>query len=471
MAHASLALALCLAAGTASGAECTQAQFAQAEALLGRHDLAGAESLAKSCDSGGPRAAPFKALLGQIALRRGRVDAAERYFRDAVAISPNYAGGWFGLGHVSECTFNRKTAQDSYRKAHELAPEVAATVFHWALTLEDGEQERALESYLGLAKGRDARGVEQARALLAVRRALGDRKPFGLVSSYRRTEIRLEPALHGQELRAYRIAVSINGGEPVRLLLDTGASGIVLCAPLAERFHVRRLATTTVSGLGDTGDVRGYAGTVDRIRIGGVEFRDGVVTVGEGPRIGGELGLVGTDVFERFLVTLDLPNAVLKLEPFADAGDDSPADRGFDTDPDFERIYRLGHSLLIPTSVSGADPAMFILDTGASQTLIARDFAADLARMRSAGDDVPLHGISGKINDIDAADDLKFKFGGFSVRCLDTLSVDLKRHSDDMGIEVAGFLGFPILKLFSITIDYRNGLVRFACPTAQATVR
>ena len=91
--------------------------------------------------------------------------------------------------------------------------------------------------------------------------------------------------------------------------------------------------------------------------------------------------------------------------------------------------------------------------------------------MRSAGDDVPLHGISGKINDIDAADDLKFKFGGFSVRCLDTLSVDLKRHSDDMGIEVAGFLGFPILKLFSITIDYRNGLVRFACPTAQATVR
>jgi predicted aspartyl protease len=464
-------LVLSLAAGALSWAQCTQEQFAQAESLLVRHDLARAEALAKSCDSSGPRSAPFKVLLGQIALRRARVEAAERDFRDAIAVSPEYAGGWFGLGHVSECTFNRKTARDCFRKAHELAPTAAAAVFHWALTLEGAEQGRALESYLGLARAGDARGIEQARGLLAVRRALGDRKPFGLVSAYARTEIRLEPVLRNRELRAYRVAVSINGGEPVRLLLDTGAGGIVLNAGLAERFQVKRLAPATVSGLGDTGDVRGYVGTAERIRVGGVEFRDAVVTVGEGPRIGGEQGLVGTDIFERFLVTLDLPNAVLRLEPFPGSSDDAPADRGFEADPDAERIYRLGHSLLVPTSVSGADPAMFILDTGASQTLIARDFAAELARMRSAGDDVPLSGISGKINGIDAADDLKFKFGGFSVRCLDTLSVDLKRHSDDMGLEVAGFLGFPMLKLFSITIDYRNGMVKFECPTAQAKGR
>jgi len=82
---------------------------------------------------------------------------------------------------------------------------------------------------------------------------------------------------------------------------------------------------------------------------------------------------------------------------------------------------------------------------------------------------MPLRGISGRIDEVDAADDLKFKFGGFSVRCLDTLSVNLKRQGDDVGMEVSGFLGFPLLKLFSITLDYRNGLVRFECPTAERT--
>jgi hypothetical protein len=130
-----------------------------------------------------------------------------------------------------------------------------------------------------------------------------------------------------------------------------------------------------------------------------------------------------------------------------------------------ERIYRIGHMLMVPTSVSGSEPAMFVIDTGASQTLIGRDFAAELARMRSAAG-MPLGGVSGRISEVDVADDLKFKFGGFSVRCLDTLSTNLKRHGDDLGMEVAGFLGFPILKLFSITLDYRNGLVKFECPTA-----
>ncbi len=465
-----LSLVLILAAAAVASAQCKPEQVDQAEALLARHDLAGAEALAKTCDSSGPRSAPFKVILGEIALRRGKIEDAERQFRDAVAINPNVARAWFRLGQVSEYTFNRKTAQDCFRKAHELAPNAAPAVLHWALALEGPEEVAALETYLGMAKSEDPRQVQRARALLEIRRVLGGRKPFGLVSRYGRAEIRLEPVMRDRELHAYRVAVSIDGGEPARLLLDTGAGGITINANLAARFHIKRLAAVTVSGLGDTGDIRGYVGVAERVRVGGVEFRDAVVTVAESSSVGGEQGLLGTDIFEPFLVTLDLPNAVMRLEPFPGPGDDGPTDRSFQPDPDFERIYRVGHSLMVPTSVSGADPAMFIVDTGASETLMARDFAAELARMRAAAG-MSLHGVSGTIKDVDAADDLKFKFAGFSVRCLDTLSVDLKRHDDDMGMEVAGFLGFPILKLFVITIDYRNGLAKFECPTAQERSR
>jgi predicted aspartyl protease len=464
-------LVLLLAAAAASRAQCTPDQAGRAESLFARQNLDAAEALAKTCDSSGPRSLPFKVLLGEIAFRKGRVEDAERAIRDAIALDPNSARAWFDLGRISECSFNRKAAEDCFRRAHELAPNAAAAVLHWAMALQGPEAEAAFQTYLDLVKDKEPRYGEEARALLAIRRALGGRPPFGLVSGYGRAEIRLEPVMRGGELRAYRIPVSIGGGGPVKLLLDTGASGIVLNASLAGRFHVQRAAATTVRGLGDTGDIRGYVGVAGRVRIGGVEFRDAVVTVGEGPSIAGEQGLLGTDVFDRFLVTLNLPRGVLRLEPFSEGeGDGAPADRGFITDPEFERVYRLGHSLLIPTSVSGSDPVMFVLDTGASQTLVARDFAAELARMRSASG-MPLRGLSGKINDVDAADDLKFAFGRFSVRCLDTLSVDLRRHDEDMGMRIGGFLGFPILKMFSVTIDYRNGLIKLECPTAQSAPR
>jgi predicted aspartyl protease len=459
------AILLVAAAGAAEAAQCGLAEAARADGLMVRRDWAGAETIAKECDASGPAGLPFRVILGEIALRRGRVDDAERQFRDVLAENPRIARAWFRLGQASEYTFNRKTAEDCFRRAHELAPTAAPTILRWAMTLDGDNEANALQTYLNVAGREDPRIVQQARARLEVRRALGDRKPFGLASNYARSQIRLEPVTQGGELHAYRIAVSV-GGDAARLLLDTGASGIVVNPSLAARWRVRRLATTTVGGLGDQGDSRGWVGLVDRVRVGTVEFRDAVVTVSESALVGAEQGLMGTDIFESFVVTLDLPNGAMRLEPFAGASDDRPTDRGFQADPGFERVYRIGHMLMLPTSVSGSEPVMFVIDTGASQALIARDFAAELARMRSAAG-MPLRGLSGRINEVDAADDLRFAFGGYSMRCLDTLSVNLKRHDDDIGMDVEGFLGFPLLRYFTITLDYRNGLAKFECPPTR----
>lgn len=40
-------------------------------------------------------------------------------------------------------------------------------------------------------------------------------------------------------------------------------------------------------------------------------------------------------------------------------------------------------------------------------------------------------------------------------------SIDTKGTSDDIGTEVSGFLGFIMLRLLDIKIDYRDGLVDF----------
>ncbi|HXN47269.1 MAG TPA: aspartyl protease family protein, partial [Bryobacteraceae bacterium] len=337
---------LFVAAVAVACAQCGLEQARQADSLLERHDLAGAEAIAVNCDS----KAPFKVILGEIAFRRGKVEEAERQFRDVTSQDPRDPRAWFRLGQVSEYTFNRKTAQDCFRRAHELAPSAAPLVLHWAMTLDGADAAAALETYLGMAKNQDPRFTERARALLEIQRLLADRKPFGLVSNYARSQIRLEPVLRDRELHAYRVPVSINGGEAARLLLDTGAGGIIINANLAARLHIKRLASTIVGGLGDQGNAPGWVGLADRVRVGTVEFRDAVVTVSEGPILAGEQGLMGTDIFEPFLVTLDLPNAVMRLEPFPGAVDGRPSDRGFQSDPEMERIYRMGHMLMVPTS-------------------------------------------------------------------------------------------------------------------------
>jgi hypothetical protein len=43
-------------------------------------------------------------------------------------------------------------------------------------------------------------------------------------------------------------------------------------------------------------------------------------------------------------------------------------------------------------------------------------------------------------------------------------SVDTWEQSRRIGTELAGFLGLPVLDLFTLTIDYRDGLVKFERP-------
>ncbi len=40
-------------------------------------------------------------------------------------------------------------------------------------------------------------------------------------------------------------------------------------------------------------------------------------------------------------------------------------------------------------------------------------------------------------------------------------TIDLSKLCKNLGIEVSGFLGYPIFRLVEMKIDYRDGLVQF----------
>jgi hypothetical protein len=201
----------------------------------------------------------------------------------------------------------------------------------------------------------------------------------------------------------------------------------------------------------------------DTVRIGSVEFADSIVRVSDKKTFPDIDGLIGMDVFSAFLVTLDFPKRMLRLAPLPNyLNDGEPHDRAITPElKDFTAVYRLGHSLLIPTKVSDSEPVLFIIDTGAGRTLIAPELARQATKVHRDDAHGSMKGISGKVKDMYVTDELVLQFAGFRQRNLDMSSFDFSKLSRANGIEVSGFLGLPLLNLFELTIDYRDGLVKF----------
>jgi len=70
-------------------------------------------------------------------------------------------------------------------------------------------------------------------------------------------------------------------------------------------------------------------------------------------------------------------------------------------------------------------------------------------------------GISGTVKDVYSADKAMLQFSHYRQENQDLIAFDLSGVSKATGTEVSGILGFTTLKLFTLKIDYRDGLVDF----------
>ena len=76
-------------------------------------------------------------------------------------------------------------------------------------------------------------------------------------------------------------------------------------------------------------------------------------------------------------------------------------------------------------------------------------------------DRMHLKGINGQVADLYQTGNLFLQFAGFRQKNLGMTAFNMWEQSRRLGTEVSGFLGLPVLNLFTLTIDYRDGLVKF----------
>ncbi len=479
-----------------------------------------------------PNSVALLAAKGDVQFRRAEMSDAELSYLAAKKLDHNEVHSYLGLARVYSSYSMYRTAYGELQIAHQLAPDNLEVKRAWMVMLPLKERLAALESYVDELHPDSEEDSKCTTDYLEFLKATVDKPGHAcsLVNKVEQTETRLG-TMHGENgyrsrgidtrgigmSRGVGLSVKLND-QNVDLLLDTGAGGITVSRPVAEKAGLKRLSALHLGGIGDRGLRRGYTAVADHIRIGELEFRDCVVDVMNEPTVVGGDGLIGADVFGDYLVDIDFPGMRLKLsplpkrprsedtatpaslnsegeeetnprqaepkessaaEPTATSTSTSPSKDWKPSQPNTQtaprlpedryvapemanwtKVFRIGHDLLVPTSVNDSKPMLFILDTGAFSNALSLRAAREVAKVGSDYRD-RVKGVSGSVNQVYSSKKATLAFGHFRQSNQGIITFDLSNVSAQTGTEVSGFLGFEMLERLELKLDYRDGLVDF----------
>jgi tetratricopeptide (TPR) repeat protein len=438
-----------------------QAQLAAAQSRQAY--ASAAEALIKA-----PQSAGAQTAMGFADFRRGDLAKASRDFEAALKLDPNYPAGLVGLARVSSAISMFRTARELRLRAWRLSPDDPSLASAYASTLKGKDRIAALEAtYAELDPA-----SQEARALaahIAADRAVGDRKLGRLVSPYQTTELKLFRILDGiTHRRGVGLDVRLNGKHTVHLLVDTGASGIAISPKMAEKagLEIINSAGFEAKGVGDGEAQSSLAYLAQDLRIGDVAFADYPVSAFQSAKSADVDGMIGADVFRRFIVKIDFDRLVMSLGARPDGGGsdsgelDEPVDYKGKPAPGFYRVFRFGDHLAVPTYINGDGPVLFLVDSGSTANVIDTEPAKEFTNV---SDDTltTVKGIQGKVDRIARANHISLVFAGFRQDNPDLLAINLEKIGDEFGVGFGGILGMPVLGHLAVTIDYREGTIRF----------
>jgi tetratricopeptide (TPR) repeat protein len=460
------------------GSEAAAAYAGLARVYLKQHKVADAYDAAMQAVALTPDRAPAMVALGEVYYRQGKLAEAEELFYKPLRKCDLDARAYLGLMHVHWITLNFKRAKDDIDQAYKLEPGDPDIRRAYLRTLSGAERVQFLKDYLAGVSNDDAETRLDLERELTMLENESEAQAHNcrMVTNVAKTETRMEPLLYDpRNIRGYGLMVKLNGVSS-RLMLDTGASGILVDSKIAAKAGIKPLVEEKIQGIGDKAALAGFIGYAEKIQIGELEFEGCVVEVASGRSVLGDDGLIGADVFRHFLVDMDMPNGKFKLSPLPPIPDEPAATASLDTKSvgarqfrdrylppemkDYTKIFLVGHDMLIPTWVNSSAAKLFLIDTGSFDDTISPAAAQEVTKL-SRDEDTQVKGLNGNVKQVYRASRAKLQFSHFSQEREDMVTFDLTSVSNAAGTEVSGVLGFAMLVLLDMKIDYRDGLVDF----------
>ena len=264
--------------------------------------------------------------------------------------------------------------------------------------------------------------------------------------------LKLEPYLAPPtRLVGMIIKARINGGPPLRLLLDSGANLITLDPRAAAKSSCA--GGTELDLVGAGAPVAGGAKQVRAatVEVGPVLLRELPVLISGRPVADGVDGVLPLSVFSGFLIRLNIPRKTLDLLPYSAASSEESQNL---------QAVSNNNLLFVRGKVNGRREGYFLLDTGASYVALSKTVARELNLSEALAERVPLQAGT---TDLDAPlvrGGIRLRFGARELEAVSAVTVDLSVSSRYHNLDIAGLLGFPALSGSVLVVNYRDSMVR-----------
>ena len=430
--------------------------------LVNDGGLSDAEDLNDQLAGKFPESSDVLAARGDLAFYRGDMGQAQKLYVQALKVREANAHAHYGIYRLFRSASMYATARLHLLRAYDIDPrewEIAASWF----SLLTPQRRKELAGQFKISSG-DMNGDEQMAQEfgMAVANELNGRKTFEPVEPIAETNLHLSILGDPRSTQGVALDVSFNGGKPLRLVFDTGASGLVISERAAEKAGLKLAGQTEAYGVGEKGAKVVRGAFADTCKVGPIEYKTCFVQAVEGRNVVEQDGLIGADFFARYLVTIDFQKLSVHLKPLPER---MPSPQGYDRivsddEKAFTPVFRFGHSLMIPTAVNGKAIGLFLIDTGSSTSIIDSTFALESTKI-SANEYMHVKGVSGESKHVFEADKAEIQFATFRQRNLGMTVVDLNNSGKRETVRMSGILGLPVLSMFRLSLDYRNGLVKF----------
>ncbi|MDQ5844620.1 MAG: aspartyl protease family protein [Acidobacteriota bacterium] len=421
-----------------------------------------------------PLSARAHSLLGSAILASGDFRNSVEEFRTALSLKQDESLAIAGFAMIDFYENRLDSSIRGLRRAVELDSEEADYVFYLGQATARRERYKeaadAYERFLEIAPKTDADRRDRIRGLIDFLRYLGKQSSLYVLTGKNKTTLSFE-ALDGRPI----LKVRINGDkEPLRFVLDTGSGMSVISELTAKKLGLKPVARGGLArAVGGGGRFEIVYGFLSSLEVGDVRVENVPVYIrhfyDQAVPVDGYLGLA---VISRFVAALDYTDSTFTLRR--------------DIEPPFSQVFRatLSEPSVVPPKNSGIieipvrstssgfisgevrvdgieRPLNFIIDTGASVTVVSERLAAreDLTtylqttRMR-------VFGAAGVAEDVKTVMLPRVMLGTFARENISAAVLDLEPLNETTGFVQDGILGANFLRHFRTSFDFQRGLIR-----------
>jgi Flp pilus assembly protein TadD/predicted aspartyl protease len=401
-------------------------------------------------------------VLGITLLGAGRFPEARAVLRTALTLNKRDAMGWAGYGMLLFYENRILDSLDSMRQAVYF--DSNEPDFFFALAQISARAEKYKEAadaynrFLEVSRNTDDERRLRIKGLVNFLRFLGAKESLYVTTGDTETSVPLKVVGNRPQ-----IELRVNGREePLRFVLDTGSGISVISDKTAQRLKIEPITRGGFAkGIGGDGKFEIVYGFLREVEIGNVNIRNVPVYIRKFHNEGDEVdGYIGLSLISKFLTTIDYGDLKFTL-----------AKKGLEatepaTDPSGVSLpLRLTSSGFLSGEVKLEgiqEPLNFIVDTGASVSVISDDVAnMENASTYVRGEKMRVIGSAGITDDVPSLLLPQVSFGAHSRRSITAIALDLDMINEASGFMQAGILGGNFLRNYRMTFDFKNSKVTF----------